>query len=251
MPIPIRSRRSIVPSRRPAPRGAGVLLVAHGSRCFASLDQIATLTNAVAERLPEHLVDVGFLQLSTPEIASRIDAMVESGCRSITVVPLLLLRATHSRSDVPAVIAEAQRRHPQVEFVAAEPLGPSLTLNELAVERISTAGGSGKRLLIVSQGSSDPAALGDIIDSSVAVAEAVGVASLSNAFARAAKPSVADVVRALSDAGDDVVVFYWVLSHGKLVEDARAELSAIPVIEAGIFGPHPSIVELVVQRVTG
>ncbi len=227
-----------------------VLLLAHGSRCFESLAQVRAIAAAVARREPERRVTTGFLQLSPPEATDAVASLVEAGCKTITVVPLLLLRATHSRVDVPGIVEAAQVRHPFVEFSLTKGLGVSNTLQDLAARRIADAGGKGRPLVIVSQGSSNELALGDVIDASVEVGALTGAPSVVNAFARAADPSVVDVAASFS-AGDDIVVFYWVLCHGKLVEDARAVFADCPaqITDAGIFGPAPAIIELICHRI--
>lgn len=226
-----------------------VLLLAHGSRCFESLDQLRQIAAAVDERQPELRVAIAFLQLSDPQADEVIERLVEQGCVEIIVVPLLLLRATHSRVDIPGVIDGARVRHPFVSFTVTNGLGPSRTLEQLAAKRIADVGGKGRPLIIVSQGTSNDLALGDVVDASVDVAKDVGAPSVVNAFARAAAPSVHDVVASLG-AGDDVVVFNWVLCHGKLVEDARDVFTESPatVTDAGCFGPDPAIIDLICQR---
>lgn len=251
--VPIRFRPT--PSaagdvRGPADADDAVLLLAHGSRCFESLAQLRDIADAVALRHPDQRVSVAFLQLSSPEAADAIASLAEAGCKTITVVPLLLLRATHLRVDVPAIIEAAQVRHPFVEISLTKGLGLSNSLQDLAARRIADAGGSGRQLVIVSQGSSNELALGDVIDASVEVAARIGAPSVINAFARAADPSVADVAASLS-ADDDIVVFFWVLCHGKLVEDARAVFAdcAATTTDAGFFGPDPAIIDLICQRI--
>ena len=250
--VPIRFRRIPRPIEASGADHA-ILLLAHGSRCFESLAQLDQLAEAVALQEPEHRVETAFLQLSDPEAAAAIAALADAGCKTITVIPLLLLRATHARVDVPGIVEAARVRHPFVEITLTNGLGPSNSLQELAAQRITRAAGrmsgSNRKLIIVSQGSSNELALGDVIDASVEVASLTGASSVTNAFARAADPSVEDVAFSLT-TNDDVVVFYWVLFHGKLVEDARGVFANCPatVTDAGFFGPDPTIVDLISQR---
>jgi len=101
-----------------------VLLVAHGSRVPESNAEIETL----AGRLAAHAgagatVSHAFLELARPSIAEAIDALAGDGARRIVVIPYFLSAGRHVVDDIPAIVADARRRHPQVELVMTTHFG--------------------------------------------------------------------------------------------------------------------------------
>lgn len=91
-----------------------MLIIAHGSRRAASNEDVKILAGKVAEhlQLPDDAVQAAFLELATPSINEAIDACFQRGTHEITVLPYFLSPGTHVVNDVPAAIAEAQRKWP-------------------------------------------------------------------------------------------------------------------------------------------
>ncbi len=85
---------------------------------------------------------VAYLQFTQPDIAAAIDACVAEGSRKVIVHPFFLYGGVHVTKDIPAKIAEAEKRHPGVEFVYTRPLGIHEGLARIAFERISSASAS-------------------------------------------------------------------------------------------------------------
>jgi sirohydrochlorin ferrochelatase len=69
------------------------------------------LGKLVADALPDVAVDVGFLEMTDPPAGPVLDELAATGCRRVVVLPLVLLGAGHAKSDVPAVVLEAQTCH--------------------------------------------------------------------------------------------------------------------------------------------
>ena len=139
----------------------GLLLVGHGTRCARGAAEMRSIGDLVAQAAPYLDVEVGFLEITDPPAGVVADRLAARGCRSITVLPLMLLGAGHAKSDVPAVILEARRRWPDVEFRLGSPLGVSREPVELLGEAALSAGGAGLPLLMIARGTSDPDANAD------------------------------------------------------------------------------------------
>lgn len=234
----------------------GVLLVAHGSRSVAGQEEIEKLVALVAAAAPADVaVEMGYLELSDPPAGVALDRLVAAGVRQIAVVPLMLLAAGHSKSDVPAVVLEGQDRHPGVALRYGRPLGIDAVLVDLARERIALAGGTEASVALLARGTSDPDANADAYKISRLVAEANGSRLSATGFSGVTWPDVPgafDQLRRL-EVGR-IAAFSWFLATGVLVDrigDQCREFSratGVEVIDAGHFGPDPAIAELVLSR---
>ena len=234
----------------------GLLLVAHGSRSAAGQEEMEQLTALVAAAAPpDVLVDMGYLELSDPPAGVALDRLVAAGAEEIAVVPLMLLAAGHSKSDVPAVVLEGRARHPRVRLHYARPFGVDAALIRLAQHRIDAAGGTGAALAFFARGTSDPDANADAYKVSRLVAEATGTDLAVIGFSGVTWPDVPGALDQLHRLGADrVVAFSWFLATGILLDRISNELerfstvSGIDVIDAGHLGAAPEIASLVLAR---
>ena len=94
----------------------GLLLFAHGARD----PRWAEPFNAVADRIrtaaPSMPVALAFLELMKPTLAEAAERLIDEGCSDIHVVPLFLGAGGHVRHDLPALMAEIERGHPEVRI---------------------------------------------------------------------------------------------------------------------------------------
>ena len=72
------------------------------------------------------------MELAEPSIASAVAKCVSEGYKKVVVAPYFLSRGRHITSDIPAMVAEAQRAHPEIACVIADPIGvPSAATRSL------------------------------------------------------------------------------------------------------------------------
>ena len=111
----------------------GLLLVAHGSRCEASNQEVRQLTNRLRNRLIDKLplVDCAFLELAEPTIQDGIDLLVGSGERTIVVVPYFLSAGRHVSRDIPEIMDIKRQQHPDIDIIMAPHLGAAEGVAEL------------------------------------------------------------------------------------------------------------------------
>src|SRR4051812_1175045 len=100
----------------------GLLIVGHGTREPAGIEQFRCLLALVLERLSPRPVEAGFLEFAEPTIAEGIASLANMGAGRIKVVPLLLFAAGHVKEDIPRQIREATQRYPALQIE----LAPSL-----------------------------------------------------------------------------------------------------------------------------
>lgn len=233
----------------------GLLLVAHGSRSPAGRAEMRALAGQVGARRPSLAVELGYLELCDPPAGRALDRLVERGCRRIGAVPLMLHAAGHSKSDVPAVVLEARRRHPGVEVAYGRPFGVDHALVSLAAARIAAAGGAGRPLAVIGRGTSDPDANAEACRAARLVAESTGAPAVVTGFSGVTWPTVAESLDQLTRlAAGPVAVFAWFLATGVLVDRIAGDVAALrrrtgtDVAEAGWFGPDPVVADLALAR---
>jgi precorrin-8X/cobalt-precorrin-8 methylmutase len=122
-----------------------IILVGHGSpkKDANNVEVIAGLLHHMLHpNCADPCVKVAYLQFTQPDIGAAIDACVAEGSRRIIVHPFFLYGGMHVTKDIPAKIAEGEKRHPGVEFVYTRPLGIHEGLARISFERISSAAAS-------------------------------------------------------------------------------------------------------------
>lgn len=91
-----------------------LLIVAHGSRREASNQEVRSLGQQVATQLQlaSEQVQVAFLELTTPSVATALDQCFQRGVNQVTVLPYFLSSGNHVVKDLPQEIAAVQENWP-------------------------------------------------------------------------------------------------------------------------------------------
>lgn len=251
-----------------APAPATLLLIAHGSRDPRHAATVRALAERVGALRPGTRVEVSFLDFDTPsvpEVLGRLAAQAAAGGGShevagggsheVVALPLLLTRAFHAKSDIPAVLHEAASHHPRLRLSRAEVLGPSPLLIAALERRLYATGlrpgdKSSTGVVLAAAGSTDPEASAVIADIARELRH-TGWCAVRPAFASAALPRTEDAVRALrTDPGvTRVAVAPYVLAPGFLPDRiVRGAREADAEVVADVLGDCPELAELVVRR---
>ncbi|ONK10636.1 Sirohydrochlorin cobaltochelatase [Streptomyces sp. MP131-18] len=244
--------------RTPADRGRPVLLlVAHGSRDPRHAATVAALTARVRRRAPGLRVETGFLDFTVPGVDQVLARLHADGERDVVAVPLLLSRAFHARTDIPAVLAAQEALLPGLAVRQADVPGPDPLLlgaleRRLAGVRagLSPAQWRETGVVLASAGSSDPGALAAVGRLARHWRLASGRRAVRTAFASAATPTTADAVRALrADGVRRVAVAPFVIAPGRLPDRILAGARAAGAdLVAPVLGDAPELAALVLRR---
>ncbi len=126
-----------------------LLVVAHGSRRETSNDEVRGLCRRMEASglTPFGRVSAAFLELAEPSIAEGIEECVAAGATEVVVVPYFLSAGRHVSEDIPAEVARAARRHPQVSVRLTPHLGAAAGIAPLVKELGETAAGDPSRLV--------------------------------------------------------------------------------------------------------
>lgn len=217
------------------PEPAPVLVLAvHGTRSPAGIDTTHRLADVVRSQRPELDVRVGFVDVAAPVFADVVAAVIGP----LVVVPVLLSGGYHVRIDIPRVL----RASP--DAVVAPPLGPDRALSLIMAERLAFArAGRAAPVLLVSTGSSDASARGDV---------RTAAADLGDVLGEPVRPVFmtgpgADFDAALAGAPVDVVSY--LLAPGTFVDRLRRQaLAAGAQAVTEPLGAHPDLAALIVRR---
>ncbi|WP_168929288.1 CbiX/SirB N-terminal domain-containing protein [Nocardioides sp. GY 10113] len=211
-----------------------LVTVAHGTRTAAGNTVVAEITAAAGERLGWPAT-ASYVELCAPLFADVV-AQVPG---PVVALPTLLSTGIHVRQDLPEAVAASGRS----DVALGAQLGPDPLLAAAQVERLRAAGAAvGQPLVMVAAGSSEPDALADLDGAVAALAEAWG-GPVRLATMTGLGPRPDEVVQ----PGDAVSPYLFATGffHRRLEEAARA---AGATVVADVIGPHPRVVDLVVDR---
>ncbi|MFI5975278.1 sirohydrochlorin chelatase [Streptomyces sp. NPDC051452] len=226
-----------------------LLVIAHGSRDPRHAATVHALVERVRSLRPGLRVETGFLDFSVPSVRGLLESLAAEGVRDVVALPLLLTRAFHAKSDIPAVLREAPAR---LRIRQAEVLGPSPLLLSALERRLSEAGltpadRSSTGVVLAAAGSSDPAAIA-VVRGVAREWRRTGWRAVRCAFASASLPRTEDAVRALRALGcERVAVAPYVLAPGFL-PDRIARGAAEADLLAEVLGPAPEVARLLLRR---
>ncbi|WAL98575.1 sirohydrochlorin chelatase [Streptomyces sp. Je 1-369] len=227
-----------------------LLVVAHGSRDPRHAATVRALMRRVRSLRPGLRVETGFLDFDTPTVSGVLERLAAEGVRDVVAQPLLLTRAFHAKTDIPAVLREAPAA---LRIRQAAVLGPSPLLVSALERRLYEAGldpadKSSTGVVLASAGSSDPEAIA-VIAEIAREWRRTGWCAVRPAFASASLPRTEDAVRALRDVAGvrRVAVAPYVLAPGFL-PDRIARGAADADVLADVLGPAPEVARLLVRR---
>jgi sirohydrochlorin ferrochelatase len=236
-------------------RDKGFVAIAHGSADPRAAAAIGELVPLVARRAAERGLSVPELRVaylghaapSVPQVMGTFGPDAQ-----VTVLPLLLTAAYHSKTDIPRLLARASGR-----VTYGEPLGPHPLLLRALERHLPPEGETG--VVLAAAGSSDPEANATIARLAAQWQARSGWFAVRPAYASGAGPDPATAVAQLRAAGARrVVVATYLLAPGVFADRIReASLAAgaaavspalLPGPPAAAGGASPEVADVVLDR---
>jgi sirohydrochlorin ferrochelatase len=212
-----------------------LVLVAHGTREEAGVQEAYAIGAAVQAKLPDVDVRVAFADVCGPDVTMVLQ---EVASEDTVVVPMFLASGYHVKVDVPGQIARSG--HPSVTLT--DPLGPAPELVEAVHERLKQAGyREGHEVVLAAAGSSNPQALADVATAAEILAKRLGK-RVQVGYVTTSSPRVDELV---AEATGRVAVASWLLAPGlfhRWLSGCGAEVLSAPI------GAQDALVDLVVSR---
>jgi sirohydrochlorin ferrochelatase len=224
-----------------------LVAVAHGSSDPRAAATIAELMELARARLP-HNVDLrtAYLGHAAPALPQVLGA-IRPGQR-VTVLPLLLTAAYHSKTDIPRILARSRR----ADVAYGATLGPHPLLLSALDRRldIDPADRRDTSVVLAAAGSSDPAANATLTRLAAGWQASGGWRAVRPGYASAASPTPAEAVSALLNAGARrVVVASYLLAPGLFADRVREEsLAAGAAAVSPALGAAPEVAEVLLAR---
>jgi sirohydrochlorin ferrochelatase len=244
-------------------RKRALVAVAHGSADPRAAAAIGELIPLVARRARERGLNVPDLRVAyLGHVAPSVPQMMRTfgpGAR-VTVLPLLLTAAYHSKTDIPRMLARAGTGRLNVTY--GEPLGPhplllralERRLPEVALQNPSEVG-----VVLAAAGSSDPEANATIARLAAQWQASAGWFAVRPAYASPAAaggqgntacPAPAQAVAELLKAGARrVVVASYLLAPGLFADRIRdASLAAGAAAVSPALGAGAEVADVILDR---
>jgi sirohydrochlorin ferrochelatase len=233
-----------------------LVAVAHGSadpRAAATIDELMTVaaTRTAARGLSIRAAYLGHAAPSLPQVVSALPANAR-----VTVLPLLLTAAYHSKTDLPRVLARLRGDFPRLEVTYGATLGPhplllralERRLTEAVPDALEDPGHTG--VVLAAAGSSDPAANVTIGRLAARWQARAGWFAVRPAYASAADPAPAAAVAGLLHAGARrVLVATYLLAPGFFADRIRdAALAAGAAAVAPALGAAAEVADVMLDR---
>ncbi|MEO6712768.1 MAG: sirohydrochlorin chelatase [Mycobacteriales bacterium] len=237
-----------------------LLLVGHGTREPAGVEQFHEFVTRVQQMAPHLDVSGGFIELADPPITEAVASLSARGHREIVAVPLVLVAASHSKGDVPAALLREQVRMPGLSFRYGRPLGVHPTVVSLLDHRLNAVVSPDERsttaVVVVGRGATDPDANADVAKVARLVWEGRDWPIVEPAFISLTTPSVPDAMERcrLLGATRIAVVPYFLFAGvlpDRVVAQAREYAAAhgdVDVRVADLLRGDDAIAELVLER---
>ncbi len=244
-----------------------LFLIGHGTRSATGVAQFRAFVEAVAAVRPDTPVGSGLIEFAQPDLDAGLDLLVGAGATSVVAVPLVLLAAGHLKDDGPAALGKARHRHPGLDTAYARELGLHPAVLAAAEDRARRAGADrADAVVLISRGSSDPDANGDLAKVARLLADHRGLGTggkpdaalglVEPAFWSLAEPDLVTALDRCATLGArTVTVIPYFLFAGVLpdrIVDAAAAWEAghpgTTVTVAPLLGADPAIVDLVWDR---
>ena len=115
-----------------------IVLIAHGSRLQSSNDEAKQLVVNLAKKLDRKypIVEIAFLELTSPSIALAIESCVLQGAKEICLLPYFLCAGNHVMRDIPSEIKPLQKKYPHILFQMTAHVGSSDLIMALLCELV-------------------------------------------------------------------------------------------------------------------
>lgn len=112
-----------------------VILIGHGSRAAGADDDMERIAGGLRAAAGGRIVDVCRMAYGT-SFGEAFERCVRQGAKTVIVIPYFLHFGVHLRQDIPEILREAVRKHPEVRLVLGRHLGYDDALAALVERRI-------------------------------------------------------------------------------------------------------------------
>lgn len=246
------------------PEDLAVVVAGHGSRDLEGVAQFERFIAVVQERAENRIVTHGYLEFSRPTIDEGVRTAVSRGAKRISVVPGVLLGATHAKNDMPVEVQALQREFPGHDIRYGAPMHLHPAVLQLCRIRVVEAEAQAAQILsraetclvVVGRGTTDPDANSDVSKLARILEEGMGFGGSYVCYSGTAEPGVVEGFEQAARLGfRRLIVVPFFLFTGVLIKRIEAAVTAISasrpqveVLQASYLGSHPLTAEALLDR---
>nr|WP_030249294.1 sirohydrochlorin chelatase [Streptomyces violens] len=238
--VRLHSRRTLPCGPASTPTPPTLVAVAHGSRDPRALETVTALLDRVRTLRPGLPVRLGHIELNEPLLPDTLAGLDGDA----VLVPLLLSRGYHTKSDIPAMAGAAPRTRARI----AAPLGPHSLLAEALHDRLAEGGtrpeAPGTGIVLAAAGSRDPESATDTERTARLLSVRLGGVPVVPGYAAGAGATVEEAAAALRTRGLRPVLASYFTAPGRFATASAAVLGPA----AAPLGDHPALARLVLHR---
>jgi precorrin-8X/cobalt-precorrin-8 methylmutase len=110
-----------------------VLFAGHGSRAQDAAEAMVATVQRVEKQRIFPVVEIGYLEMTQPDIPAALRRCVERGATRVLVIPYFLHQGLHIRRDIPLLLREEAERYPGVSVSLGRPIGLNADLANVMV----------------------------------------------------------------------------------------------------------------------
>lgn len=246
------------------PEDIALVVAGHGSRDPEGVAQFERFVDVVRLRAAGRIVEHGYLEFARPTIDEGVRKAIAAGASRVSVVPGVLLGATHAKNDMPVEVQALQREFPHCDIRYGAPMHLHPSVLQLCRVRIVEAESRGARivprsdtcLVVVGRGTTDPDANSDVTKLARILEEGMGFAASFVCYSGTAKPALSDGLESAVRLGcSRLLVLPFFLFTGVLIKRIQAAVEVVSasrphvdVVFAGHLDVHPLTADALLDR---
>ena len=119
----------------------GILILGHGSRRQEANEEWEQIWKLFQKAHPDLFVQRGYIEFVNPTLAGGVELLLEEHpLKNIVIVPLFLTTGRHLYQHIPEMIAKIEAKHPNINFVLSDHIGPDRLLLDIIEKRVNASG---------------------------------------------------------------------------------------------------------------
>lgn len=246
----------------------GILLIGHGTRREHGLAEFIRFFEAVKETVNSESTDLcvvryAFLELQEPTIHQAVESFLADGVKDVVAIPLFLFSAGHMKEDIPALLHDVKKLHPDLSIWLDDSFGEDDVMLTVVRDRLFqstlTTLDEDTFLMILGRGNKDSEAQGTFQKTAERIAVFLHHPQVDVGFLAGTGDSMEDVLsRAVSSGVRKFVIYPYLWFSGWLTdtlpERVKTWQSTHPAVDVSLaisphLGLHPALIEVVARRV--
>jgi len=247
----------------------GLLICGHGSRDSQVQEKFYRWAEILQRASGMDLWQVAYLEFAQPDIPSGARILADKGAKKIIVLPALLMGATHTRQDIPAILQQlkTEKSFASVCLHYAPSVAGHPLLTDALVSLVTEAmheqqqdleqpAAADRHLLLITHGSSDERANQAIVNLARQLHDRLGFEKATACFSKVCPPSVEQALDEIVKIHipDQLVVIPYFLLPGppvqtvySLLDQYAVQYKQMKIIRVPCLQEHPLVIDAFVE----